>query len=83
MVSVKEKGCVKTTFDGQDEQQVLNFIAFEKVVTLEMIVEQFPWIRWGDLFLTLGRFRREGLMTVQQVDSKKEFRINKHALNVF
>lgn len=83
MVSVKEKGCVKTTFDGQDEQQVLNFIALEKVVTLEMIVEQFPWIRWGDLFLALGRFRREGLMTVQQVDPKMEIRINKHALNVF
>ena len=45
MVLVKEKGWVKPTFDGQDGQQDLNFFALENVVTLEMIVEQFPWIR--------------------------------------
>jgi hypothetical protein len=64
MVSLKEKGWAQTTIDGQDEQRVLNLIASEQVVTSEMIVEQFSWIRWSDLFSTLGRFRREGLMTV-------------------
>ena len=83
MVSLKEKGWPKPMIDGQDEKHVLNFIASEKVVMLEMIVEKFLWIRWGDLFLILGNFRREGLMTVHQVDSKMELRINKHALNVF
>ncbi|MDH5775998.1 MAG: hypothetical protein OEZ57_13910, partial [Nitrospirota bacterium] len=58
------------------------FIALKKVVTLDMLVEQFSRIRWGDLFSTLGRFRREGLMTVHQVDSKLELRINKLALRV-
>jgi hypothetical protein len=64
MVSLKEKGWAQTTIDGQDEKRVLNFIASEQVVTSEMIVEQFPWIRWSDLVSTFGRFRREGLMTV-------------------
>jgi len=82
MVSLKEKVWAKSTIDGQDRQNVLNFIASEKVVSLEMIVQQFPGIRWGDLFSALGRFRREGLMTVHQVDSKMEIRINKHALNM-
>ena len=75
MVSMKEKGWAKSTIGGQDELQVLNFIASQKVVTLEMIVEQIPWIRWGDLVLTLGRCRREGLMTVHQVDSALKMRI--------
>lgn len=83
MVSLKEKVGAHSLVDGQDAQHILNFIASEEVVTLEMIVEQFPWIRWGDLFRFLGNFRRDGLMTVHQVDSKMELRINKHALNVF
>lgn len=82
MVSLKEKVWAKSTIDGQDEQHVLNFIASEKVVTLEMIVEQFPWIRWGDLFSALGRFRREGLMTVHQVDSVLEMRIQERLWDV-
>jgi hypothetical protein len=75
MVSMKEKVGAKSMVVGQDEQHVLNFIASEKVVRLEMIVNQFPWIRWGDLFSALGRFRREGLMTVHQVDSVLEIRV--------
>ncbi len=82
MVSLKEKGWAKSTIDALDEQHVLNFIASEKVVTLEMIVEQFPWIRWGDLFSTLGRFRREGLMTVHQVDAVLEMRIQERVLDM-
>ena len=82
MVSLKEKVWDKPTIDGQDEQHVLNFIASGKVVTLEMIVEKFPWIRWGDLFSALGRFRREGLMTVHQVDSSLEMRIQKRVWDV-
>ena len=83
MVSLKENVGPQSLVDGQDAQQILNFIASEGVVTLEMIVAQFPWIRWGDLFRILGNFRREGLMTVYQVDQKMELRINKHALNVY
>ena len=54
---------------------MLNFIADEKVVTLEMIVERFPWLRWGDLFSIVGGFRREGFVTVYQVDSILEVRL--------
>ena len=82
MVSVKEKGWAKTTIDGQDEQRVLNVIASEEVVTSEMIVEQFPWIRWSDLVSTLGRCRREGLMTVHQVDAVLEIRIQERVWDV-
>lgn len=82
MVSMKEKVGTKSMVVGQDEQQVLNFIASEKVVRLERIVEQFPWIRWGDLFSALGRFRREGLMTVHQVDSVLEIRIKERIWDV-
>jgi len=44
MVSIKERLWAKSTFEGQHEQKVLNFIAEKEVVTLEMIVEKFPWI---------------------------------------
>ena len=82
MISIKERGWAKTMVAGQDEQKVLNFIAAEKLVTLERIVEQFPWIRWSDLFLILGRFRREGLVTVHQVGSCLEMRIKDHSVAV-
>ena len=75
MVSIKERLWAKSTFEGQHEQKVLNFIAEEEVVTLEMIVEKFPCIRWGHLFSILGRFRREGLVTVHQVNMMLEVRI--------
>ena len=82
MVSLKERVGAKPIFDGHDEQKVLNFIAEEQVVTLEMIVEKFPWIRWGDLFSILGRFRREGLVTVHQVDMILEVRIKEQTFEV-
>ena len=75
MVSLKERVGAKPIFEGQDGQKVLNFIADEKVVTLEMIVERFPWLRWGDLFSIVGGFRREGFVTVYQVDSILEVRL--------
>lgn len=82
MVSLKERVEAKPIYDGQDEQKVLNFIAEEQVVTLEMIVESFPWIRWGDLFSTLGKFRREGLVTIHQVDTILKVRIKEQAFEV-
>ena len=82
MVSIKERLWAKSIFEGQHEQRVLNFIAEEQVVTLEMIVEKFPWIRWGDLFSILGRLRREGLVTVRQVDMILEVRIKEQTYEV-
>ena len=82
MVSIKERLWAKSIFEGQHEQKVLNFIAEEQVVTLEMIVGKFPWIRWGDLFSILGRLRREGLVTVQQVDMILEVRIKEQTCEV-
>ncbi len=75
MVSLKERVKAQTPFDGQVGERILKFISDEKVVTLEMIVERFPWVRWGDLFSILGRFRREGLLTVHQAESIFEMRI--------
>ena len=82
MVSIKERLWAKSYFEGRDEQKVLNFIVEEQVVTLEMIVKKFPWIRWGDLFSILGIFRREGLVTVHQVDMILEVRINEQMFEV-
>ena len=82
MVSRKERMWAKSIFEGQHEQNILNFIAEEQVATLEMIVEKFPWIRWGDLFLILGRFRREGLVTVHQVNAFLEVRIKEQMFEV-
>ena len=82
MVSIKERLWAKSTFEKQNEQKVLNFIAEEQIATLEMIVEKFPWIRWGDLFSILGRLRREGLVTVHQVDMILEVRIKKQTCEV-
>ena len=82
MVSRKERMWAKSIFEGQHEQNILNFIAEEQVATLEMIVEKFPWIRWGDLFLILGRFRREGLVTVHQVNTILEVRIKEQMFEV-
>jgi hypothetical protein len=82
MFSIKERLWAKPIFEGQHEQKVLNFIAEEQVVTLEMIVEKFPWIRWGHLFSILGRFRREGLVTVHQVDQILEVRIKERMFEV-
>ena len=82
MVSVKERLWVQTTFEGQHEQKVLNFIAEEQIVTLEKIVGKFPGNRWGDLFSILGRLRREGLVTVHQVDMILEVRIKEQTYEV-
>jgi hypothetical protein len=82
MVLIKERLWAKSTFEGQHEQKVLNFIAEEEVVTLEMIVEKFPCIRWGHLFSILGRFRREGLVTVHQVNMILEVRIKERTFEV-
>ena len=82
MVGIKERVWAKSIVEGPHEQKVLNFIAEEQVVTLEKIVEKFPWIRWSDLFLILGRFRREGLVTVHQVGSCLEMRIKDHSVAV-
>jgi hypothetical protein len=82
MVSIKERMWAKSIFKGQNEQKALNFIAEEQVVTLEMIVEKFPWIRWGDMFSIVGRLRREGLVTVHQVDMVLEVRIKERAFEV-
>ena len=82
MDSIKERLWAKSTFEGQHEQKVLNFIAEREVVTLEMIVEKFPWIRWDELFAILGRLRREGLVTVHQVDMILEVRIKQQTYEV-
>jgi hypothetical protein len=82
MVLIKERLWAKSTFEGQHEQKVLNFIAEEEGVTLEMIVEKFPCIRWGHLFSILGRFRREGLVTVHQVNMILEVRIKERTFEV-
>jgi len=75
MVAMKERVWGKSIVDEQDGQKVLNAIAEKRVVTLEIIVERFPWIRWGDLFSLVGRLRREGLVTIHQIDSHLEIRI--------
>ena len=82
MVSIKERLWAKSNFEGQHEQKVLNFIAEEQIVTLEKIVENFPGIRWGDLFSILGRLRREGLVTVHQVDMILEVRIKEQTCEI-
>ena len=60
----------------QNRQGVLEFIATEKVVTIESLLEQFPGFRWGDLLSLLGVFRQEGLVSVQQVEGVLAVRIN-------
>ena len=80
---IKERVWVKSIVDEHDRQMVLNFIAEKKVVTLEMIVEKFPWIRWGDLFLIVGGFQREGLVAVRQADSLFEVRMKEQPSAVF
>lgn len=80
MGTIKERVWVKSIVDRSNEQKVLNFIAEEKVATLEMIVGRFPCIRWGDLFSILGSFRRQGLVTVHQVDTVLEVRIKEQTL---
>ncbi len=75
MISVKERGTGKWFVDEYEKQNVLNFIEHEKTVTLEMIVQRFPWIRWSDLFSMLGGFRRDGLIAVHQVGSLLEIRM--------
>ena len=75
MISVKERGTGKWFVDDYEKQNVLHFIENEKTVTLEMIVQRFPWIRWGDLFSMVGGFRRDGLIAVHQVGSLLEIRV--------
>ena len=59
----------------QDPQRVLEFIATEGRVTIELLFEQFPGFRWGDLLSLLGAFRQEGLVTVHQVEGVLSVRI--------
>ncbi len=66
MALMKERVWAKLCFEGRQEQQMLHFIAEEKVVTLEILLEQFPWIQWDDLFSMLGRFRRERLVSIER-----------------
>lgn len=79
MLSVKERAWPKSLVERQTAQNVWNCIVEERVVTLEEIVERLPWIRWGDLFSILGRFRREGLISVHQVGSYLEVRLTEQA----
>ena len=79
MVSMKERVWDKKPVDAQSGQKVLNFIVEERTVTLEAIVERFPWLRWGDLFSIVWRFRREGLVTIHQVDAQMEIRMREQA----
>ncbi len=74
MMSIKERGTGKWFVDEYEKQNILHFIESEKSVTLEMIVQRFPWIRWGDLFSMVGGFRRDGLIAVYQVGSLLEIR---------
>jgi len=71
----------RTLADVQSGQTVLNFIMEERVATLEAIVQRFPWLRWEDLFSIVGRFRREGLVTIHQVDAHMEIRMREQACN--
>jgi len=65
----------KQIVEEQDRQGVLAYIVVEKVVTIEMLVESFPWLRWGKLFSLLGVLLQEGLVTLQQRDFVFEVRI--------
>ena len=76
MISIKERLFFETIDNESDSGKILNFLAEEKHVALEMIVEQFPWVRWGEMFSILGWFRRAGFVTVHQVDTILEVRIH-------
>ncbi len=76
MISIKERVLSKVVENETDSGKILNFLAEEKHVVLEIIVERFPWVRWGEMFSILGRFRRDGLVTVHQVDTILEVRIH-------
>lgn len=82
MLSIKEKIWTKSILERQHEQQILNFIADEKVVTFEILIEEFPWIGWNELFSILARFSRDGLMTVHQIGSIWEMRIKEEFCGV-
>lgn len=75
MSTIKERVWVKSIVDEHDRQKVMNCIAEKKVVSLETILEKFPWIRWGDLFLIVGGFQRKGLVTVNQTGFLFEVRL--------
>ena len=76
MVSIKERVWTQSIVHESDSEKILKFIAEEKNAGLEMIVEQFPWIRWGDMFSILGKMRRDGVVTVHQIDTILEVRIH-------
>ncbi len=78
MVSIKERVRPTSFLNESDSEMVLKFIAEEKYVGLEMIIERFPWIRWGDMFSILGKLRRDGAVTVHQVHTILEVRIHKN-----
>lgn len=82
MLSMKERVWTESIVGRQEAQEVLSFIADEKVVTLEMLIEEFPWIGWNELFSILARFRRDGLMTVHQIGSIWEMRIKEEFCGV-
>ena len=82
MISIKERVSTKAIVNKSDSQKILKFIAEEKNATLEMIIERFPRIRWCDMFSIVGGFRREGLVTIHQVDTILEVRIHEHTFEV-
>ncbi len=77
MMSMRRRGTGKWFVDEYEKQNVLNYIESEETVTLEMIVQRFPWLQWGDLFSIVGGFRRDGLIAVHQVGSRLEIRMIK------
>ena len=82
MVASREMPRATSIVDESDAKKILNFIADEKVVTLEMIVNRFSWIRWGDLFSIVGGLRRDGLVGVYQIGSLLEIRIKRQPWDV-
>ena len=82
MILIKERVFIKAIDNESDSGKILNFLAEEKHVALEMIIERFPWVRWDDMFLILSGLRRKGLVIVHQVDTILEVRIREKYLNL-
>jgi len=67
----------KILVEREDREAVLAVISASPSVTIEELLHQLPWIRWGHLFSILGQCLQEGSVILYQ----KEFQFEVRAIH--
>jgi hypothetical protein len=74
MAKHRKEENVEMLVEQEDREAVLAVISANPSVTVEDLLHQLSWMRWGRLFSILGDCRQEGLVTLCQKEWQFEVR---------